>query len=140
MPREHFATSPYRLWKKLKPQVRRMRKKPTPAEAALWKALRKSALGARFRRQHPIDRFAVDFVCLSRRLVVEVDGSIHDDPHQAGVDRERSAILNGLGFEVMRFRNEAVLTRFDAVVAGIRKAMESRPAHCVAGDEVDEDD
>ncbi|MCL4169371.1 UNVERIFIED_CONTAM: hypothetical protein GTU68_008339, partial [Idotea baltica] len=54
-----------------------MRKNPTPAEAKLWDALRKRNLESKFRRQHPISDFIVDFVCLEKELIIEVDGEIH---------------------------------------------------------------
>jgi very-short-patch-repair endonuclease len=73
-----WHTSP-ELWEKLKPLARQMRCKPTPAEKQLWQKLKnKQLLGLKFRRQHSIDRFIVDFYCNEVRLVVEVDGSIHD--------------------------------------------------------------
>mgnify|MGYP001770978009 FL=1 len=67
------------LWEKLKPLARQMRREPTPAEDKLWQKLRhKQILGYKFRRQHTIDRFIVDFYCGEARLVVEVDGEVHD--------------------------------------------------------------
>ena len=69
--------TPGRLWGKLKPLAREMRHAPTPAEQGLWQALRNRRLGVRFRRQHTIGRFIVDFYAHEARLVVEVDGPIH---------------------------------------------------------------
>ena len=67
------------LWKKLKPLAREMRHDPTPAESVLWEALRgRRITGFKFRWQHGIERFIVDFVCLESRLIIEVDGDIHD--------------------------------------------------------------
>ncbi|MEL6308715.1 MAG: DUF559 domain-containing protein [Chloroflexota bacterium] len=66
------------LWAKLKPLAKQMRHAPTPAEDVLWQGLRRNALGIKFRRQHAIDRFIVDFFAYKIKLVVEVDGSIHE--------------------------------------------------------------
>jgi very-short-patch-repair endonuclease len=66
------------LWAALKVLGRQMRRAPTPAEDALWQRIRGRQLGMKFRRQHAIDRFIVDFYCLETALVVEVDGKIHE--------------------------------------------------------------
>ncbi|MQY72086.1 MAG: DUF559 domain-containing protein, partial [Dehalococcoidia bacterium] len=72
-----WYTSPC-LWEKLKPLAREMRRAPTLAEEVLWQHLRNSQMGGfKFRRQHPIDRFIVDFYCFKIRLVIEVDGPVH---------------------------------------------------------------
>ena len=69
-------------WDKLKPEVQRMRGAPTDAEAVLWNALRRGGVGIHFRRQHVIDRFVVDFCSLAAKVVVEVDGAIHNNQEQ----------------------------------------------------------
>ncbi len=71
-------TANKRIYDKLKRYAREMRQDPTPAEGLLWRALRGEKAGAYFRRQHVLGQFIVDFVCLDRRLVIEVDGDIHD--------------------------------------------------------------
>ena len=96
-----------------------LRARMTPAEETLWEALRNDAAGARFRRQHPIGRFVLDFYCASRKLAVEVDGSVHDG--REDLDAERSAALALRGIRVIRFRNEEVLANVDDVVARIRR-------------------
>ncbi len=104
-------------WNLLIDYVKQMRSNPTPAEKILWDALRAHRSGLKFRRQHIIDRFIVDFVCLSKMLVVEVDGDIHDlKPEE---DKSRTAILNDLGFKVIRFRNEEVIGDTAGVVTKI---------------------
>jgi very-short-patch-repair endonuclease len=115
-----YRTAAPRQWAKLKHAAREHRKEPTPAEKALWQGLRNGALGARFRREHVIDGFIVDFVCLSCRLVIEVDGGIHDDPDQQAYDAQRTAHLVATGFTEIRFRNEEVLGTTKAVLAKIR--------------------
>lgn len=95
-----------------------MRKEPTPGEARLWVRLRRRQLGGlRFRRQVVIDYWIVDFACLERRVIVEVDGSSHDG--RAHADAQRDAQLAARGFTVFRVTEHEVLTEMDAVLAGI---------------------
>nr|MDZ8286991.1 endonuclease domain-containing protein [Nostoc sp. ChiSLP01] len=115
--------TPYELWKKLKPLARQMRREPTPAEKLLWQKLRhKQVLGFKFRRQQAIDRFIVDFYCYEARLVVEVDGEIHDYTQQE--DAIRQEFLESLGLQVVRFRNEDVLERMEGVLEDIAGYLE----------------
>jgi very-short-patch-repair endonuclease len=91
----------------------------TPAEHVLWQALRGGATdGLRFRKQHPVGRFVLDFYCAARKLAVEVDGGIHDE--QRDLDAERTAALALRGIRVIRFRNEEVLGNLGDVVERIR--------------------
>jgi very-short-patch-repair endonuclease len=107
------------LWRKLKPKARAMRREPTPAEAVLWAALRgRQTRGFRFRRQQPLDRFIVDFYCAEARLVIEVDGPIHD--HSREEDAARESALRAMGFHVMRFSNDSVITSKQSVVREIQ--------------------
>jgi very-short-patch-repair endonuclease len=87
----------------------------------LWERLRRGALGARFRRQHVIDRFIADFYCAERGLVVEVDGSVHDG--RGELDAERDGVFRAKGLVVVRVRNEDVRLDLEAVVALIRAAL-----------------
>ncbi|MDQ7916229.1 leucine--tRNA ligase [Mesonia sp. MT50] len=100
------------------------RDKPTEAEAALWSQLRNKNIGYKFRQQHLIGDFIVDFVCLRRKLVIEVDGGIHDTTKE--YDQERTKILNEKGFDVIRFKNEEVLGNTEAVLDKISKELESQ--------------
>ncbi|MFN6536423.1 MAG: endonuclease domain-containing protein [Nostoc sp. EkiNYC01] len=110
--------TPYELWKKVKPLARQMRREPTPAEKLLWQRLRhKQLLGFKFRRQQTIDRFIVDFYCSEARLVVEVDGEIHD--YSKEEDGIRQEFLESLGLRVVRFRNEDVVERMEGVLEDI---------------------
>ncbi|MBX9257277.1 endonuclease domain-containing protein [Desmonostoc muscorum CCALA 125] len=110
--------TPYELWKKLKPLARQMRCESTPAEKLLWQRLRhKQLLGFKFRRQQAIDRFIVDFYCHEARLVVEVDGEIHD--YSKEEDGIRQEFLESLGLRVVRFRNEDVVERMEGVLEDI---------------------
>jgi very-short-patch-repair endonuclease len=101
-------------------QARDLRKRQTPAEKALWRILRDRRLGSlKFRRQFPIDPFIADFCCWEIRLVLELDGPIHDEPQPAARDRERDAFLRGSGFTVLRFPNERVFGDASGVIAEI---------------------
>ncbi|MFQ5785837.1 MAG: endonuclease domain-containing protein [Alphaproteobacteria bacterium] len=102
--------------------ARHMRKNPTHAERRLWERLRSRQLaGCQFRRQAPIGRYVVDFVCFARRLVVEVDGGQH--AVDATADAKRPKWLDGEGFEVLRFWNNDVLGNTDGVVEAIHNAL-----------------
>jgi very-short-patch-repair endonuclease len=94
---------------------RRLRLNLTPAEQKLWQALSKRQLnGLKFRCQHPVGSFIVDFYCPEHRLVIELDGSIHDQ--QIEQDTARTAQLNQHGYRVIRFRNETVLANLKHVL------------------------
>jgi len=99
--------------------ARLLRKEPTHAEQVLWKMLRGKQLdGLRFRRQMPIGPYVVDFCCVSRRIVVEADGGIH--LLTEAKDAVRDAWLVQQGFTVLRFPNEVVIGKPNAVFASIR--------------------
>jgi len=101
----------------LRQRARQLRKTMTEAEQALWAKLRRRQVhGHKFRRQHPLGGYIVDFVCLDKKLVVEVDGGQHDEQHDEDVRRTRW--LEQRGFQVMRFWNHQVLTELDAVIRG----------------------
>jgi leucyl-tRNA synthetase len=89
--------------------AKQMRKEHTEAEGVLWEVIRDSKLGVKFRRQHPIDKYIVDFICLQERLIVEADGGYHTSEEQKFYDAERTRVLNDIGFEVMRFTNEEII-------------------------------
>ena len=99
------------------------RRYATEAESLLWEYLRNRRIGYRFRRQHPIDGYIPDFVCLSQKLVVEVDGGYHYLGEQPFSDAERTQYLNERGFEVIRFSNEEVLHNIDRVIQTIKETI-----------------
>ena len=104
------------------PTARKLRGNPTEAETRLWSRLRRKQLdGHRFRRQVPLGPYVVDFLYLSARLVVEVDGGQH--AIEARCDGKRTAWLEWQGFRVARFWNHDVLGNTDAVVEAIRVAL-----------------
>jgi very-short-patch-repair endonuclease len=111
------------------PQVeqaaRDLRKNLTPAEEYLWQALKSKQLnGLRFRSQHPVGNFILDFYCPSCKLVVEVDGSIHDD--RQDYDLARTQSLEAYGYFVLRFTNNEVLGELDTVLAKIAEVAAAR--------------
>jgi very-short-patch-repair endonuclease len=88
---------------------RRLREEMTDGEGKLWQALRGEQIrGMRFRRQHAIGRFILDFYCPKHKLAVEVDGAVHDEANQAEYDAVRTETLNQHGIRVIRVRNEDV--------------------------------
>ncbi|NDV79818.1 leucine--tRNA ligase [Dysgonomonas sp. 511] len=92
------------------------RKNPTEAENALWQMLRNKNIGYKFRRQHLIEQFIVDFVCFEKSLIIEVDGKYHNDPVQKEYDEQRSKALEELGYSILRFTNEEVIVNTDEVL------------------------
>ena len=101
-----------------------LRRRQTDAEKRLWSCLRDRRLaGHKFRRQQPFGPFVVDFYCDAARLVIEVDGGGHGEPGQRAYDRQRTLALERLGLRVLRFWNDDVLVRTEAVVDVILAAL-----------------
>ena len=106
--------------------ARYLRKHPTEAERKLWSYLRRKQLhGSRFRRQRPIGPYIVDFVCLERSLIIEVDGGQHAE--QIAKDEARARFLEQEGFRVMRFWNNDVLANIDGVLQAISHDLQKPP-------------
>jgi very-short-patch-repair endonuclease len=102
---------------KFRTRAKLLRSKQTSAEAVLWQALRNRSLSRwKFRRQHPIDRYVVDFVTLDGKLVVEVDGVTHDSKRERRYDRERTSALETCGFHVVRVSNTDVYDNLNGVL------------------------
>jgi very-short-patch-repair endonuclease len=95
------------------------RKKSTEAEFILWNYLKGNILGVHFRRQHIIGQFIADFVCLSHKLIIEVDGKYHQLPEQQITDEERTSWLESKGFTVIRFKNEQIVADTNGVLETI---------------------
>ena len=111
---------------RLKPvkTARALRRKQTEAERALWTQLRKMrASGPRFRRQHPLGHYIVDFVCLEKKLILEIDGGHHNEDAVALHDADRTKWLENEGFRVLRFWNNEVISNLDGVFAVIDQAL-----------------
>ena len=98
-------------------KAKELRRYETDAEKRLWaKLCRNQLLGLQFRRQHPINRFIVDFYCVKIKLVIEVDGNIHEIPENKVYDIGRSQILNDFGITVIRFSNNQIIDDIENVL------------------------
>ena len=91
-----------------------LRKELTPAERKLWAHIRNDQLGVNFRRQHAIGKYIPDFVCIEKKLIIELDGSQHLE--QQEYDNERTKYLNSLGYKVIRFWNNDIMKNMDGVI------------------------
>lgn len=99
-----------------------LRKSLTSAEAFLWKHLKAKQLGdKKFGKQHSIAKYIVDFYCASEKLIVELDGEVHQNAATAAYDEKRTAYLNNLGYEVIRFENKMVFDNLQFVLMEIRE-------------------
>ena len=98
----------------LRQRARDLRKNSTDAERHLWYSLRANRLGFKFKRQMPIGQYIVDFICLEKRLIIELDGSQHMDNQT--YDNTRSSWLMTHGFKVLRFWNHEVLQQTSSVL------------------------
>jgi very-short-patch-repair endonuclease len=123
MKKTRWQTSPD-LWNKIKPIARQLRTQPTPAEKQLWQYLRGNQLqGAKFRRQHSIGPYIVDFYCHSARLVIKIDGPVHQYTHEE--DAIRQTFLEECGLHVFRFTNNQVLSNIQSVLDQIEEILPS---------------
>ena len=95
----------------------------TVSETILWDALRHEIQGYKFRRQHAIGDYIADFVCLSEKLVIEVDGGYHEQPIQQLNDQHRTAYLESKGYKVIRFKNEEVDFNINEVIDRIKEEL-----------------
>ncbi|HNQ93578.1 MAG TPA: endonuclease domain-containing protein [Anaerolineales bacterium] len=100
----------------------KLRKDPTPAERKLWSRIRNDQLGVNFRRQHAVGNFIPDFVCIEKKLVIELDGSQHLE--QQEYDEDRTKYLESLGYRVIRFWNNDVMKNMEGVILVIMQAVE----------------
>ena len=120
-------TADPRLYGVLKEFAEENRKNPTEAESVLWNTLKAKGVGLKFRRQHIIEDFIVDFFCNEKKLTIELDGGYHRVPEQMKKDEERTARLQELGYTELRFTNEQVLCDIDNVIKEIIQAAQSLP-------------
>ena len=111
---------------RIRTRARELRKNPTDAERLLWSHLRLWQIdGHKFRRQQPLGKYIVDFVCFEKRLIIELDGGQHAE--QLKYDVERDAWLRAQGFSVVRFWNNEVLQNIGSVKETIFNKLESTP-------------
>jgi Isoleucyl-tRNA synthetase (EC 6.1.1.5) len=129
-----YKTANPLLYGILKEKALDHRKHQTNAEALLWESLKSKQLdGFKFRRQHIIDDMIVDFVCLSKRLVIEVDGGYHNEPQTKELDKLKTDILEAVGYRVVRFTNEEVIGNHEEVLKKIKSALKSPPRGDLGG-------
>jgi len=113
----------------------KLRANPTPIEQHLWHFLSNSQLGLRFKRQHPIGNYIADFYCHSIRLVIEVDGSIHNNPDQKLRDKEKDEFYQSVGITVLRITNEVLNNSTEQILNKIKGMLntEDKSTQLVAG-------
>jgi very-short-patch-repair endonuclease len=113
--------------KRLKPVVYKLRSSMTKAEACLWKyGLKSKKLGVIFRRQRPVGKYIVDFICLELKIIIEVDGESHNHPEIYDNDIIRQKYLEKLGFMVIRFTDEEVLKSINGVMIILEDIVKNR--------------
>ncbi len=103
-----------------------LRQRITPAEKVLWYFLRNSKTGYKFRRQHPINIFIADFYCHEKKVVIEIDGEIHNSRKQKEYDRGRAIEIEKFDIIILRYTNNEVINFPEAVVEDILKALSGR--------------
>lgn len=122
-----YETADKSMYGLLKEFVKEHRSNPTEAEKCFWELVRGKKLEKyKFRRQHIIGQYIVDFVCLDKLLVVEIDGLIHQLPDNKSSDEERTKWLNEKGFKVIRFTNEDIISNTDKVIERLSNELNTR--------------
>lgn len=113
----------------MKQLARNLRQNQTDAEQRLWSHLRNRQLeGYKFKRQYWIENYIVDFVCIERQIVVELDGGQHANEPVAANDQKRSAFLEAHGFKVLRFWNNEIFDNIEGVRESILAALQTHPS------------
>ena len=101
-----------------------LRRRQTEAEEKLWSLLRNRQLkGKKFRRQHALENYVADFYCHEVKLVIELDGGIHEEQEQKEYDLDRTSVLKEYGIKVIRFKNEEVVSNLDVVLDKIKSCL-----------------
>ncbi|HEY4198609.1 MAG TPA: methylmalonyl-CoA mutase family protein, partial [Mucilaginibacter sp.] len=120
-----YQTADLTIWETLKANSRTNRQNPTEAENTLWQQLRNNQIGYKVRRQHAINGYIADFVCIPKGLIIEVDGGYHDFTKEQ--DEIRTRILNTEGFTVIRFTNDEILGNTQKVIQTIKETLTIQP-------------
>ena len=107
-------------------RARQLRSQPTHAEDILWGYLKSKPLGYKFRRQHPYSIYILDFYCHQLKLVIEVDGNIHNLEEVKAADRERQNLLEQDGMVVLRCTNDKIINKQEEVIAYIEGFLNQR--------------
>jgi very-short-patch-repair endonuclease len=105
----------------LKDRRRELRKRSTPQEDLLWEELRNRKLGPKFRRQHSVGRYILDFYCKEKRLLIEIDGGVHNTTEARGYDAVRDKYFRELDFKILRFTNDEVERNMEKVLERIKE-------------------
>jgi len=101
--------------------AKNLRKNQTPQEQKLWQLIRNNQLGVKFKRQHPIGDYIVDFVCREKWLIIELDGGQHNEDDNIINDKIRTQYLESRGFKVIRFWNNDINNNIEGVILDIKK-------------------
>ena len=103
-------------------KAKELRRNMTPQERKLWRLLRNHQFyGYEIRRQYPIDKYIVDFICRSKKIIIEIDGGQHNDEKNIVYDKKRDNDLNKLGYKVIRFWNNDIDNNLDGVYKILQK-------------------
>lgn len=121
--RQSFKTASPDRYEILKDFAKYNRREMTESEIVLWNVLRKEIKGYKFRRQHPIGDYIADFLCVTEKLVIEVDGGYHDNPQQQQEDQWRTDYLLSKDYRVLRFKNEEVNFDTKSVINRIKEEL-----------------
>ncbi|MDR0658263.1 MAG: SpoIID/LytB domain-containing protein [Mediterranea sp.] len=121
--KQYYHTANCASYDCLKEKQKRLKDNPTEAEKIMWNLIRNNRLGEKFRRQYIISDYIVDFVCLSQKLIVEIDGEYHNNPDQIKKDEERTSKLNQLDFNVLRFTNNEVINNPESIIQTISSSL-----------------
>jgi methylmalonyl-CoA mutase cobalamin-binding domain/chain len=124
----NFTTDPI-SWNLLIDKAKEMRREQTKAEEELWDRLRDRKTGYKIRRQHIVNGYIADFICIEKKVIIEVDGGIHSTKEQKEHDKFRTEILNNNGFIVIRYTNEEVLQNPYEVAKNIKEQLDNLPSH-----------
>jgi len=123
--RHLFRNMPRKVSRQNGAFARRLRRDSTRGEKLLWWALRNRRFGFKFRRQHPVGRYILDFFCAEKRLCVEIDGSTHDTPAAQAYDEARTDYLQAQRIRLIRFTESEVVDHLQAVVDAIGDELKS---------------
>ncbi|MDR2685614.1 MAG: DUF559 domain-containing protein [Rickettsiales bacterium] len=106
--------------------AKKLRLYSSPVEVKFWHAINRNQIGAKFRRQHPIGKYFVDFVCLERNLIIELDGDAHAETIE--YDNERTDFLEQAGYKVIRIPNNYIVSELDGVILHLKEILEGKVA------------
>ena len=110
-------------YKMLREFAKKNKQFQTDAEWYIWKFIRNSQLGVKFNRQYIIGDYIVDFVCLEKKLIIEIDGGYHSEYEQIEKDENRTDNLKAMGFNVVRYANEEICRGIEGVLNDIKEQL-----------------